>query len=1355
MSRINSKFKTLLASILIACIVLNLFPLSLLALDEPYYSVSDEYEFSVTRVVSSRWEDHANIDFTITNNGDTTIDNWFITTDFPYEVENIWNASIAEASDRYITISSAPQNQPIEPGCSVTFGITGYSEDDSLFDVESSFYLLNIEDVVIPVEKYQATTNVYSTTETGFSGTIAITNISSELLTIENVVLNSTNGLTINGNAAIEDETTLVVNSNSRNVYPSASIYINFEGTNEIPEVVELEFTGLAFTLTEDKNENGILDIDEFLYPEEEPEVTPTPTSTPEVEEPTPTLEINPEEVLLILDTTYFQETDTSCLFYIDGDVPEVSGTLQGYEQVSSLEFTITDRRDIVVSQGSIDVAETFSTTEIGFLYGPTRVDFMITLLDGTILTQTYFFVCNNAENLEALDIDIEQDTDLDGIPDYLEYEMEMDPNSSDSDSDTIPDPIELLLGFNPTSEDSDGNGINDIDEDQDQDGLSFGEEREVGTSPLMNDTDEDGLLDGEEVNEHNTDPLNPDSDEDGLTDYEEVMLETDPNVADSDGNGVIDSEETYIQETTLEIEDDVLSSVSVRVNTSNYIGDSLEIENILETNVYVSEVDELIGAPVDISTRGSFDNSTITFSYDETNLDCDEEDLGVLWYNEETDSFVILDSVIDTENNEVSVEVEHFSIYLLIDRVRYVDRWRYELNGYSCRRENHEFEGVDYHIQMQVASSLTTEEADAFYEAFVEFVESLGPNDRVRFEVFNSHTYIDREYLSNSEDIIQRARLYLFEDEGYPAFSQMNVYDEDNGTVRLDTVCYTEASLIRENREYVNIIFTNVESVDLGGLDIGDLIPRVADCSRGSYENVSMYFVVPNRNAGTDFYIEPLLPYTYGGIIDLSEEEGIVEQFEHLRELNSGLDEDEDGLWDIHEMRGMVLRNGDIVFTDPNIPDLDEDGLLDGEEILTGYQYNTEWVYGYDNQGNPYSEFVIYRNGEEFELSEEENEDTIPDMLSNLHNTGRWNLYTQFGDPEDEDADGDGLIDGTRIEVDGYTIAPLDTHPLEYDGLPHMWEQHIEIHQTTDVPHSISDEHGGTRDYYSASFLQNFAEIMFDESDTITEYAIWGSLCAIYTVEVVRTSAVLIGTFSLGFYDDTLGSCAHSVYDQVQRPFGYSTFYDDIFSIFTFNSMRAGYIPFIYNNTEYRFWMWYGNYLNLGTGCEVGLYFNPRDCDTISDVSDSVDINGLLDYIAFDISGGIIDNFPNVPNVPLPDYNWFLPDGGITVFDVAPYELPMQTSLYYVPSWYEDEDDYDTVLTWVPEDYQWWCCSFNYNDLGPNTNNLLLIAKIDFSEFSSLQEYGGYSLELMYQTFVDGLFDVQTQGYGDGEAAY
>ncbi len=446
MSRIYSRFKIILASILIACIVLNLFPLSLLALDEPYYSVSDEYEFSVTKVISSRWEDHANIDFTITNNGNITINNWYITTDLPYDVENIWNASIAETSDSYITISSAPQNQPIEPGCSVTFGITGYSEDDSLFDIESSFYLLNIEDVVIPVEKYQATTNVYSTTETGFSGAIAITNVSSELLTIENVVLNSTNGLTINGNAAIEDETTLVVDSNSRNIYPSASIYINFEGTEEIPEVLNLRYTGLAFTLTEDEDNDGILDIDEFLYPEEEPIVTPiptiTPTNTPEAE-PTEEPTVTPEE----------EPTPST--------TPEVDEPTPTPEEVTPTP--------------TIDPVEALSDNDG----------------DRLPLNQELYFRTDPAN----------YDTDSDGIGDGDEILIGYDPLSQDSDSDGISDSNEDFDGDGITNIIEASSGTCLFAPDSDYDGINDYDEIYVYYSdPRNEDTDGDGIHDGDEV---------------------------------------------------------------------------------------------------------------------------------------------------------------------------------------------------------------------------------------------------------------------------------------------------------------------------------------------------------------------------------------------------------------------------------------------------------------------------------------------------------------------------------------------------------------------------------------------------------------------------------------------------------------------------------------------------------------------------------------------------------------------------------------------------------------------------------------------------------------------------------------
>ena len=96
---------------------------------------------------------------------------------------------------------------------------------------------------------------------------------------------------------------------------------------------------------------------------------------------------------------------------------------------------------------------------------------------------------------------------------------------------------------------------------DSDGDGLSNGEERELGTDPFNPDTDDDGLLDGEEVAGvapwAPTDPLNPDSDGDGIPDGEEVAGGTDPNDPndppactldyDFNGDNIIDLDDVLI----------------------------------------------------------------------------------------------------------------------------------------------------------------------------------------------------------------------------------------------------------------------------------------------------------------------------------------------------------------------------------------------------------------------------------------------------------------------------------------------------------------------------------------------------------------------------------------------------------------------------------------------------------------------------------------------------------------------------------------------------------------------------------------------------------------------------------------
>ena len=55
------------------------------------------------------------------------------------------------------------------------------------------------------------------------------------------------------------------------------------------------------------------------------------------------------------------------------------------------------------------------------------------------------------------------------------------------------------------------------------------------------------------------------------------------------------------------------------------------------------------------------------------------------------------------------------------------------------------------------------------------------------------------------------------------------------------------------------------------------------------------------------------------------------------------------------------------------------------------------------------------------------------------------------------------------------------------------------------------------------------------------------------------------------------------------QRSFGYNVFYDEVFRIGT--KMNEKDFPFKVGNEEYALWMWKGNYWNLHSGAEIGLY--------------------------------------------------------------------------------------------------------------------------------------------------------------------
>lgn len=96
---------------------------------------------------------------------------------------------------------------------------------------------------------------------------------------------------------------------------------------------------------------------------------------------------------------------------------------------------------------------------------------------------------------------------------------------------------------------------------DSDGDGLRNYKEIELGLDPMNPDSDSDGLLDGEEVNQYGTDPLNPDTDSDGLMDGNEVMVFfTDPKAMDTDMGGMSDYDEVNVGKDPLLPDDDMMT---------------------------------------------------------------------------------------------------------------------------------------------------------------------------------------------------------------------------------------------------------------------------------------------------------------------------------------------------------------------------------------------------------------------------------------------------------------------------------------------------------------------------------------------------------------------------------------------------------------------------------------------------------------------------------------------------------------------------------------------------------------------------------------------------------------------------
>jgi hypothetical protein len=157
-------------------------------------------------------------------------------------------------------------------------------------------------------------------------------------------------------------------------------------------------------------------------------------------------------------------------------------------------------------------------------------------------------------------------DSDSDGMSDLEERAVRFtDPLIFDCDNDGVQDYAEVVLGLDPLSPFSTGGSAGPPDgdleiaraTDRDRDGLFDDYERQRGLDPANADQDGDGVRDGLEVR-HGMSPLIPDqglaaplpqvdSDGDGLSNAIEGRLGTNPGHPDSDRDGLSDGQEARL----------------------------------------------------------------------------------------------------------------------------------------------------------------------------------------------------------------------------------------------------------------------------------------------------------------------------------------------------------------------------------------------------------------------------------------------------------------------------------------------------------------------------------------------------------------------------------------------------------------------------------------------------------------------------------------------------------------------------------------------------------------------------------------------------------------------------------------
>ena len=624
--KLKSNFKRILSGVMSLAMAATLVP-SIPVLAEDFTTQNYVYDnYAVSYNVTNSWGDTEVVSVTLSNTGDSTIENWMLYFDPNGSTSSIWDAQWAETSTGVSYVKNAGYNARIEPNSSITFSYTV----DNCEAVPEAFKLC--QGRINKESGYDVQLVVNETWGDNFNGAIVITNNTDSPIEAWELTFDTNFTITEITNSWVATVTELepysyrLKGTYTGTVYANSSVTLGFTGVkNGDPEISNTSLTEVvANESLIDFIKNYPDGVSIYAYGDYNNEAN-------------------------AIDIEWYTDYEAEVFDVWQSDDNESYTLVSEVSDADSYQYVITE--DFQTKYFKVSIPNDFGET-----------------------IESVPFVVTKTEDEYSVDF---LDSDGDGLPDIYENMIGTDLNNPDTDGDGLTDYQEVYItGTDPTKYDSVTDGVSDADADPDEDGLTNAQEIELGTDPQNDDTDGDGLKGGEEVNDYHTDPLNPD------TDGDEIVLGLDPLKPDTDDNGVLDCDE-YFEQTVDQsrfdsdlFEDNLAVPSLLTVSAKGNVNSNIDISEYTghlkgEERVYVGKVIEITKSEIN-SGNLSF---TLSEDYTVKNYElAGELTNGLLICYNDGENTTPLATTYDEETRTLSADISAEGIYFVLDVISWLE---------------------------------------------------------------------------------------------------------------------------------------------------------------------------------------------------------------------------------------------------------------------------------------------------------------------------------------------------------------------------------------------------------------------------------------------------------------------------------------------------------------------------------------------------------------------------------------------------------------------------------------------------------------------------------------------------------